>query len=90
MSNPFELELARLEAERKRLDARLDDAVAQYALVEEDLNIRMKAASPAQLQELMAERARIEESLGIVALVEAIDAIRERMAMVRSAASAAA
>lgn len=90
MSNPFELELAHLEAERKRLDALLDDAVAQYALVEEDMNVRMKAASPAQLQELMAERARIEESLGIAALVEAIDAIRERMALVRSAASAAA
>lgn len=90
MSNPFELELAHLDSERKRLDGLLDDAVAQYALVEEDMNVRMKAASPAQLQELMAERARIEESLGIAALVDAIDAIRERMVMVRSAASAAA
>lgn len=90
MSNPFEIELTRLESERKRLDAMLDDAVAQFALVEEDMNARMKAASPAQLQALMEERARIEESLGIAALVEAIDAIRERMALVRSAASAAA
>lgn len=90
MSTPFEIELARLESERKRLDAMLDDAVAQFALVEEDMNARMKAASPAQLQELMAERARIEESLGIAVLVDRIDEIRARAALVKSAAAAAA
>ncbi|NFV82046.1 hypothetical protein [Magnetospirillum aberrantis] len=90
MSNPFEIELARLESERKRLDAMLDDAVAQFALVEEDMNARMKVASPAQLQALMEERARIEESLGIAALVDRIDEIRARAALVKSAAAAAA
>lgn len=86
MSNPRDLELAQLDQERKRLDAQLDDAVAQYALVEEDLNTRMKSASPSQLQELMAERARIEDALGIAALVDRIDAIRDRIAQIRSAA----
>jgi hypothetical protein len=82
--------LAELEDERKRLDALLDDAVAQYALVEEEMNARMKAASPEQLQELMAERARIEESLGIVELVERIDVLRGCIAVVKGEAGVAA
>lgn len=89
MTNPFEIELARLDAERKRLDSMLDEAVAQFALVEEGMNARMKTASPAQLQALMEERARIEESLGIAALVDRIDELRARMALVKSAAAAA-
>lgn len=90
MTNLFDTELARLDDERKRLDAMLDDALAQFALVEEDLNTRMKVASPTELQALMAERARIEDALGIAALVDRIDEIRARASIIRSAAAAAA
>lgn len=86
----FDAELTRLTDERKRLDAMLDDALAQFALVEEDLNARMKGAAPAQMQALMEERARIEDALGIAALVDRIDEIRARMAIIKSAAAAAA
>ena len=71
-----EARLAALQAERKRLDALLDDAIAQFALVEEDMNARMKVATPEQLQELMAERARIEDALGIAELVDRIAELR--------------
>lgn len=90
MTTVFDVELARLTDERKRLDAMLDDALAQFALVEEDLNARMKNATPAEMQALMEERARIEDSLGIVALVDRIDEIRARMSIIKSAAAAAA
>lgn len=69
--------VAELQAERKRLDALLDDAVAQFALVEEDMNARMKHATPEKLQELMVERGRIEEALGIADLVNRIDDLRD-------------
>lgn len=84
MADSLQTRLASLQDERKRLDALLDDAVAQYALVEEDLNARMKTASPAQVQALMAERARIEDALGIAALVDRIDAVREEMARLQA------
>ncbi|WP_245644184.1 hypothetical protein [Magnetospirillum moscoviense] len=76
-------DLAFLTAEKKRLDQLLDDAMDQYALVEEDLNVRMKGKSGAELDALMAERARIEDTLGIVALVERIDVIREKIEALR-------
>ncbi len=76
-------EWVRLAAERKRLDALLDQAMEQYALVEEDLNARMKGKSGPELDALMAERARIEDTLGIVELVERIDHIRAQMAALR-------
>ncbi|MGE5518175.1 MAG: hypothetical protein ACM31D_20420 [Bacteroidota bacterium] len=84
------IRLAELQDERKRLDALLDDAVVQFALVEEDMNVRMKAATPAELQELMAERARIEDALGIAQLVDRIDDIRGLIAQLQAAALAAA
>jgi hypothetical protein len=90
VTNPFDASLDELVGEQKRLDALLDEAVARYALVEEDMNARMKAASPQRLQELMAERAQIEESLGIVELVERIDVIRGCIAVLRGRAGAAA
>ncbi|MCR6629004.1 MAG: hypothetical protein NVV74_02530 [Magnetospirillum sp.] len=90
MTDPFEAILNELEDERKRLDALLDDAVAQYALVEEDMNLRMKAASPAQLEGLMEERARIEDALGIAELVERIDSIRLRIAGLKAQMDTAA
>jgi hypothetical protein len=76
-------DLAFLAAEKKRLDQLLDDAMDQYALVEEDLNVRMKGKSGVELDALMAERARIEDTLGIVALVDRIDVIREKIAALR-------
>ncbi|CAA7616442.1 conserved hypothetical protein [Magnetospirillum sp. LM-5] len=76
-------DLAFLTAEKKRLDQLLDNAMDQYALVEEDLNVRMKGKSGAELDALMAERARIEDTLGIVALVERIDVIREKIEALR-------
>lgn len=82
--------LSALQDERNRLDALLDDALAQFALVEEDLNPRMKVATPAQLQELMAERACIEEALGIAELVDRIDLVRAQIARLKAEGSAAA
>lgn len=80
MTESRQARLDELQDERKRLDALLDDAVAQFALVEEDMNARMKVATPEQLQELMAERARIEDALGIAELVDRIDETREQIA----------
>jgi hypothetical protein len=77
------LDLAELTAERKRLDGLLDDALHQFALYEEVMNARMKAASPAEMPALMEERAHMEEALGIADLVDRIDVIREQMAGLR-------
>lgn len=77
--DPFEATLAELAAERQRLDDLLDDALEQFALYEEVMNARMKAASPEEMPALMAERGLMEDALGIVELVEQIDVIRERM-----------
>lgn len=82
--------LNQLQDERKRLDTLLDDALAQFALVEEELNPRMKMATPVQLQELMAERACIEEALGIAELVDRIDQVRSQIARLKTEGSAAA
>lgn len=78
--------VAQLLAERKRLDDLLDEALEQYALFEEGMNPRMKIASPAEMEGLMAERARVEDMLGIVDLVERIDRIRERIELIRAEA----
>lgn len=76
--------VAELQAERKRLDALLDEAMEQYALFEEDINGRMKAAGPAEMDGLMAERARVEDMLGIADLVDRIDRIRERIEAIQA------
>lgn len=81
--DPFEATLAELAAERKRLDDLLDDALEQFAHFEEVMNPRMKVASPAEMPALMAERGLMEDALGIVELVEQIDVIRERMAVLK-------
>ncbi|MBC7953219.1 MAG: hypothetical protein H7Z12_15535 [Rhodospirillaceae bacterium] len=81
--DPFEATLDQLAAERKRLDDLLDDALEQFAHFEEVMNPRMKAASPDELPALMAERGLMEDALGIVELVEQIDVIRERMAVLK-------
>lgn len=82
--------LIELQNERKRLNALLDDAVVQFALVEEDMNARMKAATPERLQELMVERAAIEDALGIAELVDRIDDVRRHIDQLQAASAAAA
>ncbi|MBI2241571.1 MAG: hypothetical protein HYU59_12310 [Magnetospirillum gryphiswaldense] len=72
-------DLAALTEEKKRLDQMLDDALDQYALYEEDMNIRFKTADEPGRAALMAERGEVEEKLGIVALVLRLDEIRAEM-----------
>jgi len=88
--DPYQAILAELMDERKQMDVKLDQAVATFALVEEEMNARMKVASPERLQELMQERAQIEDQLGIVDLVERIDALRERIAQIKMEMTSAA
>lgn len=71
--------MTELLAEKKRLDALLDDALDQYALYEEGMNIRFKTANETERTALMAERNEVEDKLGIVALVLRLDEIRELM-----------
>ncbi|CAA7623443.1 hypothetical protein [Magnetospirillum sp. UT-4] len=73
------MSLADLVEERKRLDGLLDDALEQFARFEEEFNPRMKVAPPDQLPALMAERANVEELLGIATLVDQIDLVRLRI-----------
>lgn len=73
------IDMAELLAEKKHLDALLDDALDQYALYEEGMNIRFKTANQAERTALMAERNEVEDKLGIVALVLRLDEIREMM-----------
>jgi hypothetical protein len=68
-----------LTEERKQLDAQLDDALHTFAEYEEGMNVRWQTADPAARQELMAERTRVEEELGIVTIVLRLDEIREQM-----------
>ena len=70
---------AALKEERTRLDAQLDEALHAFAEYEESMNLRWQSASPAERQELMAERSRVEEELGIVAIVLRLDEIREAL-----------
>ena len=80
--------LDELLAERKRLDALLDDALEQFALYEEEMNPRMKAAqSPDELQMLINERSIMEETLGIADLVIRIDELREHIDQLKSQAA---
>lgn len=79
----FDSIISELSAERKRLDDLLDDALEQFALYEEAMNGRMKIADAEQLAVLMAQRCRMEESLGIANLVDRIDQLRERIAVLK-------
>jgi hypothetical protein len=79
MTTPHTQNLAALLDEKKRLDAQLDDALDQYALYEEGMNAHFKHADEAERAALMAERNQVEETLGIVALVQRLDEIRELM-----------
>ncbi len=68
-----------LKEERNRLDTQLDEALHTFAEYEEGMNVRWQTADPAARQELMMERTRVEEELGIVAIVERLDEIREAL-----------
>ncbi|MBR9972965.1 hypothetical protein [Magnetospirillum sulfuroxidans] len=79
MTAPHAQDLAALQDEKKCLDAQLDDALDQYALYEEGMNARFKHADAAERAALMTERNQVEETLGIIALVQRLDEIRELM-----------
>lgn len=72
-----------LLAEKKRLDDLLDDALDKFALYEEKLNAQFKNASPEDVQVLMAERAQVEDMLGIADLVTRLDELREAIQAAR-------
>lgn len=65
--------------EKAALDERLDRALEQYAVFEEGMNERFKHADPTERLALMQERNQIEETLGIVAIVQRLDEIRLAM-----------
>lgn len=74
--------MAMIEAltdERKTLDAQLDEALHTFAEYEEGMNVCWQSADAAARQDLMAERSRVEEELGIVAIVLRLDEIREQL-----------
>lgn len=81
--NPLAGIIAELVAERKRLDGLLDEALDQYALFEDGMNIRMKHANADEAAVLLVERAHVEDLLGIIDLVDRIDRIRERVELMR-------
>ena len=68
-----------LKAERSALDAQLDEALHTFAEYEEGMNVRWQGADAAARQELMLERSRVEEELGIVTIVLRLDEIREEL-----------
>lgn len=72
-----------LSEEKKRLDAELDAALHTFAEYEEGMNVRWQTADPAERQALMEERNRVEEELGIVAMVLRLDEIREELDALR-------
>jgi hypothetical protein len=72
-----------LSEEKKRLDAELDAALHTFAEYEEGMNVRWQTADPAARQALMEERNRVEEELGIVAMVLRLDEIREELDALR-------
>lgn len=71
--------LESLAAEKAALDERLDQALEQYAVFEEGMNDRFKHADADERLALMQERNQIEETLGIVAIVQRLDEIRAAM-----------
>jgi hypothetical protein len=74
-----------LNQERKRLDIQLDEALHTFAEYEEGMNVRWQTADAAGRQDLMMERSRVEEELGIVTIVLRLDEIREELEAVRTA-----
>ena len=81
-----DIDAASLLEEKKRLDALLDEALEQYAHYEEGMNERFKLADAAGRAALMAERNAVEDKLGIVALVQRLDEIRDALKVLQGAA----
>lgn len=75
--------LEALLAEKEVLDLRLDEALRAFATFEEEMNQRWHNADAAARQALLAERTQVEESLGIVALVDRLDQIRDLLTRLR-------
>jgi len=73
-----------LLAEKDSLDSRLDEALHAFADYEEQMNQLWQKADGDERLRLMAERAQVEETLGIVAIVERLDQIRALLAHLRS------
>jgi len=74
--------------EKNSLDAQLDEALHAFAEYEEGMNMRWHTADPAERQALMDERNRVEEELGIVAMVLRLDEIREQLEAERAQSAA--
>jgi hypothetical protein len=68
-----------LADEKQSLDLRLDEALRAFADYEEKMNHRWHDADADLRRTLMAERAEVEESLGIVEIVERLDEIRDAL-----------
>lgn len=83
-SDPYLAILAELVAERSRLDGLLDEALQQFAAFEDEFNLRLEKAAPHERAALMEERAQLESTLAVDELVERIDRVRERIAMLRT------
>jgi len=73
-----------LLAEKDSLECRLDEALHAFADYEEQMNQHWHKADGDERQRLMAERAQVEESLGIVAIVDRLDQIRALLVQLRS------
>lgn len=86
---PPGLAIDELLEERKRLDTLLDAAMALFAEYEEGLNARWKGASPQEISALTTERMAMEEELGIVALVDRLEAIGHLLRLLRDEQRAA-
>ena len=80
------LSLDALLAEKEALDLRLDEALRAFATFEEEMNQHWRNADATARQTLLAERAQVEESLGIVALVDRLDQIRDQLTRLRGTA----
>lgn len=85
-NRPWDVVIAELIAERKRLDDLLDDALEKFALYEEDFNNRLKTMPEDQRMLMFAERIQMEEMLGIADLVDRLDHLRDRLNEVKALA----
>jgi hypothetical protein len=64
--------------EIRALETKLDEAVAAFALYEEELNRELKLVPPEGRHDIFARRAAYEQTLGIEELLARIDALKGR------------
>lgn len=86
-NRPWDVVIAELVDERKRLDGLLDDALEKFALYEEEFNTRLKTVPEDQRLLMFAERTQVEDMLGIADLVDRLDRLRDRLNEVKAAAA---